>query len=672
MRLSEKEIRKIVRKRILESMLLSSKRSILSEGYKFKHQNLNLKNVGRSDGGSIELRGNKFKLKGGGETVPCLLLAPDPPNRTDPFYAIPVSFLKTGRLEARDSFYKTVTSTTPTGAATGPRFEAITKDAAGLSEMNDVIAKIKEAHSELMSSIDSINNVPNVELQNFDSASGFEKLYEAMNVDPSDTGHGTTSSFVKAIMKESKKFDKTLKMAAAIGTDEDDLFFLGNFQIDGKGKNINHPAGDASPAMRAVKGTDIKDDIENKTSSQLKDPETWAGIFNQIMEAGDNGYSYLDLACLSAICQSTPALQTRRTGSGLSDFGTTLHNLNFVKAIVFFLGTDGTDGRHLNPTLSQFKEAFQKILDASNIDPNVKNKLETGDIPLCYFTDTDGASKEMTTRTITQVNQAAKDAAKNWFSGANNITTLNNFSLDVSNNLQLNRSNTTSSPTTPALGGTPGISTRTPVATPSNVTPGTITISQSQTQFGHAEDPNAVGGITMKLSTASDTSVKTFEDLGYAPGLDKLIKRHLRGLVKNDRKFRGATIKMEVFYDKNGMADIKFHGGRDRLSTLQTSKLRRELREYINNSNIASFVHEEQVPDYNSSGVMTGTHKVTTTYDNSSKTLKVEYEETPPRTETIPNLSKKAARTEWFTLIGKEKMMSRGKRHHVDVIIELY
>lgn len=661
MRLSEKEIRKIVRKRILESMLLNNKKKhrSINESYRIQHKNIKLTGTGRGQNKPIGIKGAEFELVSGGKTPECVLLVPD--NKSDPYYAAPISFLKNLNLGPNETFYKNDPTTMSAGNF---KFNPIARDQAGVTEMNKVIAALKAGHQKLINSTAAINSNPNRDLSTFFNDNGVKKLYKAMKInDQNDTGSGEKSVLFQVIKKETEKFDEAQKIAASLGSN--DPIKLANFQIDGKGRNIKHGEG-ASTAMQSLSPSVITDRIQGKTAGQLKNPDTWAEIFNDLVNAD---YTYLDLTVLSARSQNVPMLSTKRDSTGDYSVFNTATKLDLVGAIVFYLHPNGTDGRHISPSLTDFDTAFNLIINSAALDDTVKSKLQGGTLKVCEFVDlpttTSGKGQvlEFTAANIVAVNDRTKSLVDTMLKLPDNkITVMDSISLDSSGNeFELT---TTVTPGSNG-GGPPAVKTEVPPAeTPtSGTTTGTTTLSQSQTQFGHAEDPNAVGGITMKLSTASDTSVKTFEDLGYAPGLDKTIKRHLRGLVKNNRKFRGATIKMEVFYDKKGKADIKFHGLRDRLSTLQTSKLRREFREYINNSNFSDFSYEDT----------TGTHAYTLADKKLTTTLNAAaIAAGGSSSPTSINPNKDLIRKIWFDNVGKEKMMTRRNKHHVDVIIELY
>jgi ribosomal protein L21E len=111
------------------------------------------------------------------------------------------------------------------------------------------------------------------------------------------------------------------------------------------------------------------------------------------------------------------------------------------------------------------------------------------------------------------------------------------------------------------------------------------------------------GGIRVTVSSDSDNKIGGFDDLGFKSGTDDYIKKELRRLVKNERKFRGTgLINLEILFNKFGrVSKVRFRKGQGKLAARQVERLRSRIKEILGNAKYEEYRTRDEW--YQESGV---------------------------------------------------------------------
>ena len=111
------------------------------------------------------------------------------------------------------------------------------------------------------------------------------------------------------------------------------------------------------------------------------------------------------------------------------------------------------------------------------------------------------------------------------------------------------------------------------------------------------------GGIRITVSSDSDNKIGGFDDLGFKSGTDDYIKKELRRLVKNERKFRGTSlINLEILFNKFGrVSKVRFRKGQGKLAARQVERLRSRIKEILGNAKYEEYRTRDEW--YQDSGV---------------------------------------------------------------------
>ncbi len=248
--------------------------------------------------------------------------------------------------------------------------------------------------------------------------------------------------------------------------------------------------------------------------------------------------------------------------------------------------------------------------------------------------------------------------------------------------------------------------------------PGSVTFNQSQTTGDDQNNtPNRVTtrttvpsdrvlGIDMRLDISSSPGINSFDDLGYVKGSNKKIKEIIRSLISSNKEsnFRGTTVRLKVYYnDKGKVYKIAFLSARDKISSIVMTKFKKELKTSLNNLSVDDFnvrepatrIQVASAPITSTTASTTGISSTTTeikghvrhvyTKSGMSFTSKIipdesyasdpavltspEYDGEGLVMEEIPNPSRDDLSTLWYEHVGKKKMDEQGRKNKTFVRI---
>lgn len=305
------------------------------------------------------------------------------------------------------------------------------------------------------------------------------------------------------------------------------------FVFEGEGGNIDR-SGNGKDHASIVGEIDDKEMRIATGGLGHPKPEVFA---KYLKDAKDAGYSYFDFAELS---KTYAKINSYKQGKSIMDamLSNKTTGLNARTYINSFMNPNGVIGKIFT--------------DDSNL-----NK-----IPLFNYVKSDGSLFPVYVGGYEKIRQRLFDAAEKALNSqpATATTSSKKSSSTVSQQSEPSKSSTSSGRIRAA--GT------------------------SKTSTGRLGGDTSVAGVEMVIELPSDSSIRTFDDLGFKSGTDVGLRRAIGSLVKKERKFKGTgVLNLELLFNKNGnLSKVKFRKGQSKLGAYQIEMLKSKIKEYLRNA----------------------------------------------------------------------------------------